>query len=910
MKKLFALLLVLAMLIPMGMVATAESTTETPTVVPFTLTNWSGVKEGKYDNVFGAPFFWVGESTYPRISWSGGGSTPASLAKAVKELFDGRPEGARYIHFGFPAGVYLRMNRENHIYCDKGVEALKPWFEEFLTELTKLGGKLDGVFLDTEITAMGSYYLHQEAVKDPLVYQQIVSDPRYATDVRPLLVERGFKFYDNVTDYTPEIYTISRNMTDADSKEAQAIWDRVMRNRLSAYLDEAVSKVLWKYYPNANVSDYQSADRAGWFKFLSDTGDNSFGALTALGGSQNKVGNTSNHNVYHSRPSENFYRDSNNNVLYRNPYGYNEAIYEKSAFNMTMWEINQFKNIYASTDTKGMSAWLTSYNYGDKPLAYSAYVTEIVYHLGLLNPTPFLGYIVDSEVPDVGYYERLDVISQQLHELTRLVGYSDRKVIEVPANWNDSYLLSGMYANGRNVWRLTPDTTQIGLQYFQIEGTDPTFRVNGKTITFPGGKIIEDAKINDIGSCGFWIETAKDVTPIITTDTTRYQQFPSLNLNFDYCADGNFDYNSCDPIGAWEFKWNKKTGSATTIVANGTGKALSVNGDVTLKSIKLPGNITAGDTYAKDQAWEITVTIPEGMAAEAVINLLGYTGASQKVDDGGFKIEGGKVYYAQLGEADEEGNATLEYKELASIAAGTYTFKRMVNFNDAENFTASYHVYGADGTALGSSKEVAVPTFKTITSINFVTKAADKAILLDNYKITLTGKAADFELYDAKTGVPVKDITAVRTASTAYRLSWLNATGNAETATVVAAIYQGDTLKEEKVIKEVQMNPGCDGVETGIVDLAEGQSVKVFLKTSYDGAADKGDGKGGLNIGLIAIIAAAIVVVAAVVIALVATSPKKKAPAQKAEEAAPAEDADAPAEEAPAEDAEEPKAEE
>ena len=117
-----------------------------------------------------------------------------------------------------------------------------------------------------------------------------------------------------------------------------------------------------------------------------------------------------------------------------------------------------------------------------------------------------------------------------------------------------------------------------------------------------------------------------------------------------------------------------------------------------------------------------------------------------------------------------------------------------------------------------------------------------------------------------------------------------------------AKLYLTNVVTGKRYIKKL--------VETGIVDLAEGQSVKVFLKTSYDGAADKGDGKGGLNIGLIAIIAAAIVVVAAVVIALVATSPKKKAPAQKAEEAAPAEDADAPAEEAPAEDAEEPKAEE
>ena len=895
MKKLLALLLVLATLLPLGATAIAEDAAapiDGVTIDPFYMLNWSEVSEGKFENVFSSPFFWTAERVNYKISWNGA-STPKDLAKKTKELFDTRPAGSRYIKFGFPARIYLYGSMENFVYMDKGVDKLVPWFEEFLTEFKAIGGELDGLILDTEIVDMGSYYLHQDATKDPLVYKKIVDDPRYATEIRPLLEERGFPFWEKITDYTPEIYSISRNNTGTKYSEARAIWDRVMRNRISYYLDEAVCQPLWKFYPNANVSDYQSADRAGWFKFLSDTGDNSFGELTASGGSAIRVGNTSNHNVYHSRPSETFYRDANGNEVFKNPYSYNEAIYEQTAFNMSLWEINQFKNIYASTDNKKISAWLTSYNYGDKPLKNTAYTTEIVYHLGLLNPQPFLGYVVDTEVPDVYYYDRLEVISQQLKELTRLVGYSDRKVLEVPANWNDSFLLSGMYANGRNIWRITPDTTQIGLEYFQIEGTDPTFRGNGKTITFPGGKIIADSAIKDVGSCGFWVETAKDVTPIVTTDADRFANYPSLNINFDGCADGTFDYNSGEPVGAWEFKWNKKTNSATTIVANGEGKALSVNGDVTVKSVKLPENISAGDTYAKDQAWDITVTIPEGLSADAVINLLTYAGTKQKVEDGGFKIAGGKLYYAQLGEADAEGKVALVYQELMDIQPGTYTFRRAMNFNNAENYTAAYTVFDGQGNQLKATGAVSVPVFTAITSIAFVTEKADKAILLDNYKITLTGKAADFELYDAKTGIPVKDITVARDAATAYRLSWLNATATAESAKVIAAIYEGETLKEEKVIKEVAMNPGCDGVETGIVELAAGQTVKVYLETTNNGGTgNTTEEKGGLSTGMIVIIAAAAVAVVGVIVALLLT----KKPAKKAEK--PAEEA---AEEAPEE---------
>jgi len=871
MKKLLALFLTLVMLLPFALPVNAEGTEVKEE--PFVMINFADLAEGKFDNVFSAPFFWTNESVGLNISW--GTRNISELAQKVKTLFDSRIEGARYIRFS-PPHIYLKHYLQNHIYMDRGVKELKAWLVQFLAEYKKIGGQLDGFMLDVEIVEMGSYYLWRDAQKNPKLYSEIVNDPRYATEVRPLLVERGFRFWEPVGEYTPEIYCISHDSGEQYAAE-RAIWDRLMRNRLATYLNQAVCEPLWQYYPDANVSDYQSADRAGWHKFLSDTGDNSFGALTALGGSQVKVGNSSNHNVYHCRPGAAFYK-KDGQVVYKNPYSYNEAIYEESAFNMTLWEINHFKNIYASTDNKKMSAWLTSFNYGEKPLAYSSYTTEIVYHLGLLNPTPFLGYVVENEVPDVGYYERLDVISQQLHELTRLVGYSDRQVIEVPANWNDSFLLSGMYANGRNIWRITPDTTQIGLQYFQIEGTDPTFRVNGKTITFPGGKIIADTAIDRVGSCGYWVETAKDVTPIITTDADRFEKYPSLLINFENCKEGDFKHTTAAPINTWEFKWDRKNGSNTAIVANETGKALAINGDVTLKSVTLPGNISAGDTYAKDQAWSVTVTIPEGLSADAEINLLGYAGNKQKTEDGGFKIAGGKVYYAQLGKANEEGNAELEYKELTSIAAGTYTLERVMNFNDAENFTAKYVIYDAEGKEIKSTKEVAVPVFTTITSINFITKQADKGILLDDYKITLTGKAADFELYDAKTGMPVKDLENARTASTAYRLSWLNATQTAQTATIVAAIYESGALKEERIVKNVQMNPGCDGVETGIVDIAEGQSVRVYLKTGDEPV------KRSSNIGLIAIIAAAVVAVLAVVIALVATKPKKPTPPVQTEE--------------------------
>jgi len=106
------------------------------------------------------------------------------------------------------------------------------------------------------------------------------------------------------------------------------------------------------------------------------------------------------------------------------------------------------------------------------------------------------------------------------------------------------------------------------------------------------------------------------------------------------------------------------------------------------------------------------------------------------------------------------------------------------------------------------------------------------------------------------------------------------------------------------------MQPGSDGIVTGIVELAEGQSVKVYLESSIEkpgvtttpgGSTEqptdpstpaettpagntKKDDEGGVNIALIAVIAAVVVVGVAIVLALTLTKKPAAKPEAKAEE--------------------------
>ena len=336
--------------------------------------------------------------------------------------------------------------------------------------------------------------------------------------------------------------------------------------------------------------------------------------------------------------------------------------------------------------------------------------------------------------------------------------------------------------------------------------------------------MLDSATISEVGSCGYWVETDASVMPIMTSDTNRYEKYPSFGEDFESYAEGYLTPTMMKSGYAWGYDTGRS--SIANVVKSGAGKALALTGDVTFKNSIIPAKITAGDSYAEDQTWAITVTIPQGLHEDAVIHLLNYTATGAKADDSGIKIQKGKLSYGVLN------GVTIEYKDLTDLTPGTYTIKRVMNMNDAAKFYYDVIVQDASGKEIASVKDVACPAFTTISSIHFGVKGADKAVIFDNYKLYPSGVTTDFELYDAATGMNVKGAAATtpRGRSTAYRLSWLNGTSGEKTYTVMAAYYAGNVLQSEKAVKTVVMKPGCDKVDTGIVDVPAGQSVLVYLK--------------------------------------------------------------------------------
>ena len=835
MKKLLVTLLALALVLPMALVQPAKAEVEKQ---PFYTLGWSDFDQEKYpylDGLLTTSFTNIGE--FAKLSYGGGtmlygeytDEDVTAVAQAITKEMKDRPAGTRYWTVFGPAKI-MQLAPDHAIFLEHGVVQLQQMFTDLVKKLYELGCPLDGVVIDIEYIGMGAWYLYTNANgsvenygSNKKIYAQIVADKRYQTMIRPLLVEYGFPFWPNPSGNQSEIYSICYLNKGEQYDLARNIWNTVMRIHLNNYSNIWCYEPLKTYYPDASLSDYQSHDSKSWLKLSGITDD----GVALSGGNSVKVGTASSFSYYYARPGSSFFDEHKQYV------SFNDGEYEASAFNGLLYDVNFTRHMYSSTDTKQIAPWITYHTYGGKKassMAYTPYYTELLYHLGMFDPEPFLSYTYvgdscfGSDKNSAFYHTVQKVQNEIMAALTEVAGYADRKPIEMPQYWNAEYVVSGMYANGRNIWRITPNGDEISLADFKVKDSDPTFSVKGQTITFPGGKILEEATISEVGSCGYWVETAANVTPVMTADADRYAKYPTFGENFDSYAEGA----SIPALMKSGYAWSNSLGYGATanIVSFGGGKGLALTGSVTYKNSTIPAKITAGDSYAEDQTWELTVNIPEGLSADAVIQVLKYTGEGQKAEDSAIKYQNGKFYYSKL----VDGSA--EYAELASVKAGTYTVKRVMNFNDAKKFTYSVYLLDADRKEVASAKDVECPTFTTISTISFMTKDADKTVTVDDYKLYPSGTTTDFELYDGSTGINVKGDAAEthRDRSTAYRLSWLNGTQTEKTYTVMAEYYQGGKLSTEKAIKTVTMKPGCDGVETGVVTVASGQSVRVYLK--------------------------------------------------------------------------------
>ena len=212
MKKIFALLLACALLLPCLAGFTVLATGKVATK-PFVAITWSDIDEDIQDFEYADEMYTIhirtDTSVIPYFLKSGVGTDMDMIVADMKKEMDSRPEGMRYFHVHGLTKAFS-YQAEDTIYLDNGADHIKVLFEDLMRRYYEIGGKLDGMVQDLEYIGLSSYYITQDLKKNTNLFQEIMENPRYLTDVRPMLEERGFLFY-NEDSYTPELFSVSEN---------------------------------------------------------------------------------------------------------------------------------------------------------------------------------------------------------------------------------------------------------------------------------------------------------------------------------------------------------------------------------------------------------------------------------------------------------------------------------------------------------------------------------------------------------------------------------------------------------------------------------------------------------------------------------------------------------------------------
>lgn len=455
-----------------------------------------------------------------------------TFAALTKEKTDAMPAGRRAIDINYTTSDLLSVS-DNYLWFDEGIAKVKSVITQFFETYSAIGGKADYIIDDNESTAtvygfenaaIANFqedgetvtesiekhgHLYEDYIKEMLI--QVEEDPRYETDIKPLLEERGFVFGEDydlkyLNLFPTAVGVRQQRFYESDppqgAENAYLVFNDVMEIRTRQAYKEAVFDPIRAIYPEIKTSNYGYVTKSGKTPVVEFNGNSTLlydSSIPLISGT-------------HSSP---VLYGKYNNIRTKKPEGYPFEIFKKTSFNILLMEMKQYQDVLLSDDTGGIMPWITMrtwsddfiggkyYNYNDTDYHY-----EMIFHVALGNPDPFLIFNNGSTANTVE--EDTKQLEETFYYLDSILGYDDREPI-VPSvdnaiAYDQRYLLSGMYAGGKNVWRITPDlfTPGMSLEKFLYDAQQMIFKIGNQVIDFPEGSYI-DRTSGDPSEYGYWV---------------------------------------------------------------------------------------------------------------------------------------------------------------------------------------------------------------------------------------------------------------------------------------------------------------------------------------------------------------------------------------------------------------------
>jgi hypothetical protein len=483
---------------------------------------WSNKDTNHFNNLI--PIYWI-------ASYNLSSQDPQKIKSQTEQM----PEGNRVIA-SWDIHRTLDENTEDRCrtstneltqyscpWWDNGAQEVAGKFNTLFENYKNAGGKIDFFILDYE-QITGGICIHNWCIgaypsaSAQNNYLAIQNDPRFPQMSNVL----GFNNLLNVWHWQ----TIQSN---PNAVPYYIIWNRYADKLASTYINQATYNVIKSHFPNVKGSDWAYHYHKLKYPLVNLHGHNlSYCSQGLYCGEGTHVGS-------HQSPAPQihgfgFELDS------KKLDGINN--YVRTPFNMMRFSVNVMKISRLSNSNVPLAPWFSSRSWqGDniqlKYLVNDDFYQEAIMHSLLSGATNILYWNPKNSFPGgaengISYIEDNQILSNTLKEFDSLAGFNNKQsLINDNENnnyyeineitwWGDDYVLTGMRAENRRIWRFTPSQTTNLVPLIENNLT-LTLQTSQKTIVFPQGRVWRPS--NPASSRGLWIvQPSSADLPTITTN--------------------------------------------------------------------------------------------------------------------------------------------------------------------------------------------------------------------------------------------------------------------------------------------------------------------------------------------------------------------------------------------------------
>lgn len=452
-----------------------------------------------------------------------------AVAKSIKEKLDARADGRKTIFINKDLSPRTLSSNSATVWWDDGAERVADILSEFFKELYSIGGTVDFIHSDFEQTI--TMYAMTDSIKT-----NIVSDSRYP-EFEAKLLARG---YDKSADKGTPLNSVLLSNT---SHRNYLRFNAVCKEYAAYYLSQAIYEPAKKHFPNVKYCEYNMNDYKTWE-----------GRYDRVGEHPNYIAGNTYRAGTHSAPA--LYSTQTDNAVFGQIFGIpgetgstaNKILMSSRGkgedFRELQGTIVLLRMAMNSSEDGAVTPWVATETIENvESFNSEEYRSEMFLHIALHNPDRLLYFNMNpSEDERASQAENL---MKALDEANGLIAYEDRRTLNTEqADVSLSFALSGIYTNGKNIWRITPDDTKLNDNNFQVASAngDPTFALDGATITFPQGSIINVE--NPVSTIGYWVETPEGITPVITYADELKTESESAVISFYNEVGKKADLNS------------------------------------------------------------------------------------------------------------------------------------------------------------------------------------------------------------------------------------------------------------------------------------------------------------------------------------------------------------------------------